>query len=34
VVEDIRHIQGYTNEGIAAQMQMYTDAIAKIPQHA
>jgi hypothetical protein len=34
VVENIRHIQGYTNEGIAAQMQMYSEAIAKIPQHA
>jgi hypothetical protein len=33
-VENLRHIQGWTNEGVAAQMQMYTEAIAKVPQHA
>ena len=32
-VENIRHIEGYTNEGIAGQMAMYQEAIAKIPQH-
>jgi hypothetical protein len=33
-VEDIRHIEGYTNEGIAAQMAMYQEAIAQVPQRA
>jgi hypothetical protein len=32
VVEGIRHIEGYTNEGIADQMAMYQEAIAKVPQ--
>jgi hypothetical protein len=33
-VENLRHIQGSTNEGVAAQMQLYSEAIAKVPQHA
>jgi len=33
-VEGIRHIEGYTDAGVAAQMAMYTEAIAKIPQRA
>jgi hypothetical protein len=33
-VDGIRHIDGYTNEGIAPQMAMYQEAIAKIPQRA
>jgi hypothetical protein len=33
-VEDIRHLLGYTNEGIAGQMAMYQEAIAGIPQRA
>ena len=33
-VDGIRHIQGYTNEGVAQQMALYTDAITRIPQHA
>jgi hypothetical protein len=34
VVENLRHIMGWTNEGVATQMQMYSEAIAKVPQHA
>jgi hypothetical protein len=34
VVDDLRQIEGWTNEGIAREMEMYTDAIAKIPQRA
>jgi hypothetical protein len=34
VVDNLRHIMGWTNEGVATQMQMYTEAIAKVPQHA
>jgi hypothetical protein len=33
-VEGIRHIEGYTNEGVAAQMAIYQEAIAKVPQRA
>jgi hypothetical protein len=31
-VDGIRHIEGYTNEGVAAQMAMYEEAIANVPQ--
>ena len=31
-VENIRHVQGYTNEGVARMMGMYQEAIAKVPQ--
>jgi hypothetical protein len=33
-VEDIRHIEGFTNEGVAGQMEMYQQAIAQLPQRA
>ncbi len=33
-VDGIRHIEGYTNEAIATQMQMYIEAIATVPQQA
>jgi hypothetical protein len=33
-VDGIRHIDGYTNEAVATQMQMYMDAISKVPQRA
>ena len=33
-VDGIRHIEGYTNEGVAAQMAMYQEAISKVPQRA
>jgi hypothetical protein len=33
-VEGIRHIEGYTNEGVARQMAKYQEAIAAIPQRA
>jgi hypothetical protein len=32
-VNGIRHLEGYTNEGIAAQMAIYQEAISKLPQH-
>jgi len=34
VVDSLRVIEGYTNEGIAQQMAMYQEAIAKVPQRA
>jgi hypothetical protein len=34
VVDDLRLYDGVTNEGIAEQMAMYTEAIAKVPQTA
>lgn len=34
IVEDLAIGAGYTNEGVAKQVQMYQDAIAKVPQTA
>jgi hypothetical protein len=31
-VDGIRHIEGYTNEGVATQMAMYQEAVAEVPQ--
>lgn len=31
-VEAVHHIEGYTNAGVATQMAMYQEAIAKVPQ--
>jgi hypothetical protein len=31
-VDNLRHLTGYTNEGIAEQMALYQEAIAKVPQ--
>lgn len=33
-VNGIRHIEGYTNEGVAQQMAIFQEAIASIPQHS
>jgi hypothetical protein len=32
IVDRFRHIAGYTNEGVARQMELYREAIAKVPQ--
>jgi hypothetical protein len=32
IVEGFRHIDGYTNEGVARQMGIWSEAIAKVPQ--
>jgi hypothetical protein len=34
IVEDLCLVEGYANEGIAAQMDMYREAIAAVPQRA
>jgi hypothetical protein len=34
VVDDLRLIDGYVNEGIARQMALYQEATAKVPQRA
>lgn len=34
IVDDFRHIAGWTNEGVGQQMAMYQEALAKIPQRA
>jgi hypothetical protein len=34
VVDDLRMFDGATGQGVAEQMAMYVDAIAKVPQHA
>jgi hypothetical protein len=33
-VDGVRHIDGYTNEGVASQLTMYTEALEQIPQRA
>ncbi len=33
-VDQICHTEGFCNEGVAQQMQMYGDALAKVPQRA
>ncbi len=34
IVEDIRLVEGYTNEGIAREMALYQESIARVPQTA
>ena len=34
VVDKLRHIDGYTNEGVARQLAIYQEAIGKVPQRA
>lgn len=34
IVEDLNVIPGYINEGVAAQMGIFTEAVAKVPQLA
>ena len=34
IVDQVRHIAGYTNEGVARQLEIWRDAIAKVPQRA
>ena len=33
-VDQIRHIDGYANEGVARMMSLYQEAISKVPQRA
>ena len=33
-VDQFRHIDGYTNEGVARMMGFYQEAISKVPQRA
>lgn len=34
IVEDLKLADGYTNAGIARQMEMFQEAISKVPQQA
>jgi hypothetical protein len=34
IVRGLRHVDGYTNEGVARMMAMYQESIAKVPQSA
>jgi hypothetical protein len=34
IVENLRHIEGYTNEGVASEMAIYQQALARVPQRA
>jgi hypothetical protein len=32
ICENLRHTTGYTNEGVARQMELYQQAVGKVPQ--
>ena len=32
IVDDLRHIDGYTNEGVASQMALYQEVVGRVPQ--
>ena len=34
IVESLRHTEGYCNEGVARQMDVFREAVAKVPQTA
>jgi hypothetical protein len=34
IADGLRHIEGWANEGVASQMELYREAVAKIPQRA
>jgi len=34
VVDGLRHIDGFTNEGVARQIELYQDRITRVPQTA
>jgi hypothetical protein len=34
IVRGLRHVEGYTNEGVARMMAMYQESIGKVPQSA
>jgi hypothetical protein len=34
IVDQLRHIEGWTNEGVAHQMGLYQEAISRVPQRA
>jgi hypothetical protein len=34
IVRGLRHVEGYTNEGVARMMEMYQQSISKVPQSA
>jgi hypothetical protein len=34
IVDGLKHTMGYTNEGVARQLAMYQEAVARVPQTA
>ncbi|HLM84630.1 MAG TPA: hypothetical protein VK272_00425 [Solirubrobacteraceae bacterium] len=34
IVDDMRQIEGFTNEGVAREMALYQESIARVPQNA
>ncbi len=34
VVDNLRHTEGFINEGVARQMSLYQEAISRVPQRA
>ena len=34
IVDDLRHVMGYTNDGVARMVGLFQDAMSKVPQRA
>jgi hypothetical protein len=34
IVDDLRHVLGYTNDGVARMVGLFQDAMSKVPQRA
>jgi len=34
IVQGLRHVEGFANEGVARAMEMYQESISKVPQSA
>ena len=34
IVDDLRNIEGFTNEGVAREMAVYQEALTRVPQRA
>ena len=34
IVQGLRHVDGYTNDGVARMMEMYRESISRVPQSA
>jgi hypothetical protein len=34
IVDNLRHVEGFTNNGVARQMALYQEAVSQVPQNA
>jgi hypothetical protein len=34
IVDNLRHVEGFSNDGVARQMSLYQEAIGRVPQRA